>query len=261
MRVLVTGAGGTLGRAVLPRLRADGFAVRAMSRRPRHDPAAEWVVADVGTGAGLVEAVAGVDAVLHLASQPGGSRRTHQVDVLGTRRLAVAAGHAGVAHLVYVSIVGVDRVPFPYYRHKLAAEQVVAAGPVPWTVLRATQFPVFLDGLLRTASRLGPVVGDPAVLAQPVDQREVAARLAERLTAGPLGGIEEFGGPQVLRFDEAVRAWRAARGSRRPLLPVRFPGRLGRALRAGGLTTTATPTGRFTWADHLTDTYGGTGGR
>ncbi|QDY05765.1 NAD-dependent epimerase/dehydratase family protein [Micromonospora sp. HM134] len=261
MRVLVTGAGGTLGRAVLPRLLGDGCTVRAMSRRPRHDPAVEWMVADLGTGVGVAAAVAGVDAVLHLASRPGGGARTHRVDVSGTRRLALAAAHAGVGHLVYVSIVGVDRVPIPYYRHKLAAEQVVAAGPVPWTVLRATQFPVFLDRLLRTVGRLGPVPGDPAVLAQPVDQHEVAARLVERLGVGPLTGVEEYGGPQVLRFDEAVRAWRAARRSRRPLLPVRLPGRLGRELRAGALTTTAVPTGRRTWADHLADTYGGTGRR
>ncbi|MGB2567701.1 SDR family oxidoreductase [Micromonospora citrea] len=260
MKVLVTGAGGTLGRAVLPRLRADGFDVRATSRRPRHDPGADWAVMDLASGAGLDEAVAGTDAVLHLASLPN-SRHTHRVDVLGTRRLALAAGRAGVGHLVYVSIVGVDRVPLPYYRHKLAAERVVGAGPVPWTVLRATQFPPFLDGLLRVSSRLGPVIGDPAVLAQPVDQREVAGRLAERLTAGPLNGIEEYAGPQVLRFDEVVRAWQSARGSHRPLLPVRFPGRLGRALRDGGLTTTATPTGTRTWADHLDDTYGRTGAR
>ncbi|WP_243706198.1 SDR family oxidoreductase [Micromonospora sp. KC721] len=260
VKVLVTGATGMLGRAVLPRLRADGFDVRATSRRPRHDPGADWAVVDLATGAGLTEAVTGVDAVLHLASLPN-SRHTHRVDVLGTRRLVLAAGRAGVGHLVYVSIVGVDRVPYRYYRHKLAAEQVIAAGPVPWTVLRATQFPPFLEVLLRAASRFGPVVGDPAVLAQPVDQHEVAGRLAERLTAGPLRGVEEYGGPQVLRFDEAVRAWQAARGSHRPLLPVRYPGRLGRALREGGLTTTATPTGTRTWADHLADTYGRTGAR
>lgn len=258
MKVLVTGAGGRLGQAVLPRLREDGFTVRAMSRRRRADPAVEWVAADLATGEGLVPAVRGVDAVLHLASAPNRGRRTHQVDVLGTRRLVVAAGEAGVRHLLYVSIVGVDRVPIPYYRHKLAAEQVISAGPVPWTILRATQFPGFLDELLNTASRLGPVIGDRAVLAQPVDPRDLAVRLSERLTAGPLHGIEEYGGPQVLRFDEAVRAWRAARHSRRPLLPVRIPGRTGQALRAGGLTTRATPTGHRTWADHLADTYGGT---
>ncbi|MFF0231637.1 SDR family oxidoreductase [Micromonospora sp. NPDC005254] len=259
MRVLVTGAGGRLGSHVLARLRDDGMSVRASSRRPRIGSDVEWVVADLATGDGLAEAVTGVDAVVHLASSPRG--RTHQVDVLGTRRLVLAAGAAGVQHLVYISIVGVDRVPIPYYRHKLAAEQVVAAGPVPWSVLRATQFPEFLDDLLATSARLGPVFGDRAVLAQPVDPGEVAARLAARVAAGPLGGIEEFGGPQVLRFDEAVRAWREARGSRRPLLPVRIPGRLGRELRAGGLVTEALPRGVRTWADHLADTYGGTARR
>ncbi|MGW3893835.1 SDR family oxidoreductase [Micromonospora profundi] len=257
MKVLVTGAGGHLGRPTLARLREDGVDVRATGRRARQDSDVEWVVADLATGDGVAEAVAGVDAVLHLASSPRG--RTHQVDVLGTRRLVVAAAAAGVRHLVYVSIVGVDRVPIPYYRHKLAAEQVIAAGPVPWSVLRATQFPQFLDDLLASSSRLGPVIGDRAVLAQPVDPGEVAARLAARLVAGPLGGIEEYGGPQVLRFDEAVRAWREARGVRRPLLPVRIPGQLGRELRAGGLLTDALPRGVRTWADHLADTYGGTG--
>ncbi|KAB1904530.1 NAD(P)H-binding protein [Micromonospora sp. AMSO1212t] len=259
MRVLVTGATGRLGRVAVPRLRDEGFTLRAMSRRPRTGDGVEWVTADLATGAGLAEAVAGVDAVLHLASSP--QRRTHDVDVLGTRRLAVAAGHAGVRHLVFVSIVGVDRVPLGYYRHKLAAEQVVAAGPVPWSVLRATQFPEFLAGLLSGASRLGPVIGDRAVLAQPVDPGEVADRLAVLLLAGPSNRVEDFGGPEVLRFDEAARAWLAARRVRRPLLPVRIPGRLGRELRAGGLTTTATPAGTRTWADYLADTYGGTGGR
>ncbi|MEU5908559.1 NAD(P)H-binding protein [Micromonospora sp. NPDC047467] len=259
MRVLVTGAGGHLGQAVLARLRDDGVDVRATSRRSRTASDVQWVVVDLATGDGLAEAVAGVDAVLHLASSPRG--KTHQVDVLGTRRLVVAAAAAGVQHLVYISIVGVDRVPIPYYRHKLGAEQVIAAGPVPWSVLRATQFHQFLDDMLATSARLGPVIGDRAVLAQPVDPGEVAARLAARLVAGPLGGIEEYGGPQVLRFDEAARAWREARGGRRPLLPVRIPGRLGRELRAGGLVTEALPRGVRTWADHLADTYGGTGQR
>ncbi|MEU5910842.1 NAD(P)H-binding protein [Micromonospora sp. NPDC047527] len=259
MRVLVTGAGGHLGQAVLARLRDDGVDVRATSRRSRTASDVQWVVVDLATGDGLAEAVAGVDAVLHLASSPRG--KTPQVDVLGTRRLVVAAAAAGVQHLVYISIVGVDRVPIPYYRHKLAAEQVIAAGPVPWSVLRATQFHQFLDDMLATSARLGPVIGDRAVLAQPVDPGEVAARLAARLVAGPLGGIEEYGGPQVLRFDKAARAWREARGGRRPLLPVRIPGRLGRELRAGGLVTEALPRGVRTWADHLADTYGGTGQR
>ncbi|MER5457312.1 NAD(P)H-binding protein [Micromonospora sp. NPDC002389] len=256
MRVLVTGAGGRLGGAVLPRLVAQGFQVRATSRRARTGSGVEWVVADLATGAGVAAAVAGVDAILHLASSP--TRRTHEIDVLGTRRLVTAAAEAGVAHLIYISIVGVDRVPYVYYRHKLAAEQVVAAGGVPWTVLRATQFPQFLDELLQKSSKLGPVIADRAVVAQPVDPGEVADKLIELLRAGPRDGIVEYGGPEVLRFDDAVRTWRQARKSRRPMLPVRFPGSLGRELRDGGLVTEAHPTGRRTWADYLADTYGGT---
>ncbi|MBQ1023119.1 SDR family oxidoreductase [Micromonospora sp. C95] len=256
MRVLVTGASGTLGREVLPRLVDAGYEVRATSRRPRTGSGVRWVVTDLATGEGLASALTGVDAVLHLASSP--TRRSHQIDVLGTRRLVSAAADAGVTHLVYVSIVGVDRVPYSYYRHKLAAERVVADGKVPWTVLRATQFFPFIDELLRLSSKLGPVLGDRAVLAQPVDPGEVADKLVELLRAGARAGIVEYGGPEVQRFDAAVRAWRQARGSRRPLLPIRFPGRLGRELRGGGLVTDARPAGRRTWADYLSDTYGRT---
>ncbi|MEV4712135.1 NAD(P)H-binding protein [Micromonospora sp. NPDC049374] len=259
MRVLVTGAGGTLGREVSPRLVDAGFEVRATSRRARTGSGVRWVTADLATGEGIASAVTDVDAVLHLASSP--TRQTQRIDVLGTRRLVTAAADVGVQHLVYVSIVGVDRVPYSYYRHKLAAEQIIAAGKVPWTVLRATQFFPFIDELLRLSSKLGPVIGDRAVLAQPVDPGEVADKLVELLRAGARGDIVEYGGPEVQRFDEAVRAWRQARGSRQPLLPIRFPGRLGRELRAGGLVTDARPAGRRTWADYLSDTYGRTAAR
>ncbi|MFF5214099.1 SDR family oxidoreductase [Micromonospora sp. NPDC000442] len=259
MRVLVTGAGGTLGREVSPRLVDAGFEVRATSRRPRTGSGVRWVTADLATGEGIASAVTDVDAVLHLASSP--TRQTQRIDVLGTRRLVTTAADAGVQHLVYVSIVGVDRVPYSYYRHKLAAEQIIAAGKVPWTVLRATQFFPFIDELLRLSSKFGPVIGDRAVLAQPVDPGEVADKLVELLRSGARGDIVEYGGPEVQRFDEAVRAWRQARGFRRPLLPIRFPGRLGRELRAGGLVTDARPAGRRTWADYLSDTYGRTAAR
>ncbi|MFI7077732.1 hypothetical protein ACIBO1_10620 [Micromonospora sp. NPDC049903] len=105
------------------------------------------------------------------------------------------------------------------------------------------------------------MIADRAVVAQPVDPGEVADKLIELLRAGPRDGIVEYGGPEVLRFDDAVRTWRQARKSRRPMLPVRFPGRLGRELRDGGLVTEAHPTGRRTWADYLADTYGGTATR
>jgi uncharacterized protein YbjT (DUF2867 family) len=252
MRILVTGATGVLGRAVVPRLAQDGHQVRGTSRK-----GGDWVPLDLATGEGTADAVAGMDAVVHLASATRQYRKAGEVDVEGTRRLLTAAAQAGAEHAVYVSIVGVDRVPFAYYRHKLAAERVTRDGPVPWSILRATQFPQLVDErFLPLASKLGVIVGDPAVKIQLVDPRDVADRIAGMLAAGPSHAIEEFGGPEVLTFAEVVEPWLHARGMRRPVLRMRMPGAMMRAMREGALTTTATPTGARTWGEYLEEKYG-----
>lgn len=174
MTVLVTGASGTLGSAVLPRLIKQGFGVRPMSRRARPG----WVVADVATGVGLREAVSGVDAIVHLASAPGKAQRT---DVEGTRRLLDEAKAEGVRLVLYVSINGIDRVPNGYYRAKLATEEVVKASGIPFTILRAAQFHSFVEMLLTVSGKLGPLIIDPKFLVQPVSIEDVADRIAELL--------------------------------------------------------------------------------
>lgn len=257
MKVLVTGASGTLGGAVVPRLRADGHEVRGASRRPRSGAGVEWMVADLGSGAGLDLAVAGVEAVVHLASATTQYRRAGEVDVAGTRRLVEASARAGVRHVVYVSIVGIDKIPLGYYRHKLAAERVVRQGGVPWSILRATQFPQLLDErLLPAASVLGVLLGDSGITVQPVDPRDVADRLADLLKGGPTHDVEDFGGPEVLTYEEIAGSWLRARGKHRPMLRLRFPGKIARAMRAGALTTAAQPTGTRSWQEYLTERYG-----
>lgn len=250
--VLVTGATGTLGREVVARLRGD-HEVRSMSRRTGPD----LVTADLGTGAGLAAAVAGVGTVVHLASAAGGGRRTVQVDIAGTRRLLEASAKAGVRHLLYMSIVGIDRVPVSYYRAKLAAEEIVRRGPVPWSIVRATQFPQLLDVVLTYAGKLGVLVIDRGVKVQPVHPRDVAQLLVQRVGTGPTGRVEVFGGPEVLTLAELASAWQAARRTRKRVLPIRVPGAGARAARDGGLTTTARPTGTLTWADYLRESAGG----
>ncbi|MEU8107462.1 hypothetical protein AB0C18_27480 [Nonomuraea muscovyensis] len=100
-------------------------------------------------------------------------------------------------------------------------------------------------------ARLGALVADPGVRAQPVDVRDVAARLVTLVERGPGGRVEEIGGPQVLSMAEAATQWLCARDSRRPVLRVRVPGGPGRAFRAGHLTTSEGATGMIRWADYL----------
>jgi uncharacterized protein YbjT (DUF2867 family) len=242
--VLITGASGTLGSAVLPRLTNEGYDVRPMSRRTRPG----WVAADLATGAGLDRAVRGVDAIVHLATS---ATKTRETDVEGTRRLLAAARTAGVLHVLYISINGVDRVPLGYYRAKIATENVVRAGGAPFTIMRAAQFPSLIDTILTAASRLGPVIVDRSFVLQPAHTDDVADRIADLLAAGPSGDVLEFAGPEVLSLDELARQWLAAQGRKRPVWSVRMPGKLARAVRAGGLTTDAQPRGTRTWQDYL----------
>src|SRR5918994_919124 len=180
--LLVTGGTGVLGREAVPALRAAGHKVGVLSREPGDGD----VVGDLSepdAGARLGPALAGVETVLHLASSP--RREVWETDVGGTRRLAVAAREAGVGHLLLVSVPGADDVPYSYNHAKYAAEEVVAASGVPYTVLRATQFHPFLALLLQLVHR-GPVlpVGRGWPL-QPVDTGDVAAHLVELVAAGP----------------------------------------------------------------------------
>lgn len=257
MRVLVTGASGRLGRAALPQLQAEGYDVRAMSRRPRPDSTGvEWVVADLATGMGIPAAVAGVDVILHLASAPYKGRDTRRVDVNGTRYLMVVADRVGVGHVLYPSIVGQDRIQWPYYRRKTEAEHLVTARKGGWSVIRITQFHELLDAGLNMLAKLPVLVTDPAIPVQPVDVREVAGRLLTRIADGPSGTIEEYGGPEVLTSADLIAQWQRARGRSRRTVNLRLPGRLGRAFRAGWLATDAQPRGHVTWGDYLQQTYG-----
>lgn len=244
--VLVTGATGTLGREVVRLLVARGVAVRGLSRRAREaGDGVEWVVGDLVSGAGIAAAVAGVETVLDCATTQG------KKDVAAVGRLVAEARRAGVRHLVYVSIVGIDRVPLAYYRAKLGCERVVRESGLGWTVLRATQFHDLLFKVFDLSARLPvfPVVSGAEV--QPVEVREVAERVVALVGREPAGFAPEVGGPRVWSYRELAEAYLRAAGRRRPVLPLRIPGAVGRALRAGGLTTPERAVGRGTFEEAL----------
>jgi uncharacterized protein YbjT (DUF2867 family) len=253
--VLITGATGVLGRALLARPAAARHQLRAASRRPPTAAApVEWVAADLTTGAGLDAALAGAEVVVHAATAPG---RAAATDVAGTDRLLAAAGRAGVRHVVYVSIAGVDRVPVGYYRHKLAAEAAVRAAGLPWTVVRGTQFHSFMDAFCRRLTA-GPFGVAPAgFLCQPLDAGEFADALWRAVDAGPAGRVPDVGGPEVLTWDALLRAWLAALGRRPRVRALPGPGAAAAALRRGDGTAPGGAAGRVTWAAWLRTAYGG----
>ncbi|UOY02730.1 SDR family oxidoreductase [Blastococcus sp. PRF04-17] len=192
MDVLVTGGTGRLGQHLLGPLQAAGHTVRQMSRR---GTGPGGVRGDLATGRDLGTALAGAEVVVHAATgYPGGD--PWEVDVAGTRRVVQAADRERLRHLVYVSIVGVDRIPFGYYRAKFAAEQVLLASGLPVTLLRVTQFHDLVDFLLDSA-RKGPVLPVPmGWRVQPVDAGEVAAHVVEVVSGPPAAAPSSSAAPR-----------------------------------------------------------------
>jgi uncharacterized protein YbjT (DUF2867 family) len=255
-RILVTGGSGLLGRQVVERLKGY-YLVRVMSRHARPDslaPEVEWARADLETGADLHDAVAEAHTIIHCASSP--LRHTRQTDVDGTRRLLERAEIARVKHLIYISIVGIDRVPsYAYYRHKLAAESLITHGRVPWSVLRTTQFHDLIDYILRALLRWPSALVPGDFQFQPVDSGEVADALARAVMAGPKGRLLDMGGPEVLRLGAMAHAWSAARRAHTLILPLRMPGQTARSFRRGELTCPENRQGRVTWGQWLRQHY------
>ena len=245
-KVLVTGGTGVLGRRVVDLLEVEGVETLVLSRSGR----AGTIRGDLLTGGGLEDAVRGTDTIIHCASSP--FRKARRVDVEGTRRLLGAAARAGVSHLVYISIVGIDRTSsYPYYGIKLQTEGVIESSPVPHTVLRATQFYDLVLAAMRVLDRL-PVMPVPSgLLGQPIDVGEVAGRLVEISLGEPAGRVPDIGGPEVRTLTDAARAYLAVTGSRKRVVPVPLPGKTVRAMRDGALTCPENRYGKVRWEEFL----------
>ena len=247
-RVLITGATGTLGRKVVPAAVAAGHRVHALSRRVHNGDTApvRWHQGDLLAGAGIDDAVDGVDVIVHCATQA-----TRDKDVASMHNLVTAARGAGVGHIVHVSIVGIDRIPLPYYRTKLRVEQVLQASGIGHTVLRATQFHDLIHTVF-SIQRFSPVLWTlRGVRFQPIDTRDVAARLVELVDADPACRAPDIGGPAVLTHAELARMYLAARGGRRAVVQVPLPGRVVAGYRSGANLVPDNPAGAIGYADYL----------
>lgn len=249
MRIAVVGGTGAVGSLVVGELAAHGDEVRILSRRPPGELSSgtSHHRVDLETGEGLPEGMAGMDAVVDASNE---LKKAEAVLVDGTRRLLEAEAAAGVSHHVAISIVGCDRTPTSYYDAKAAQEEVVKAGPVAWSTLRATQFHTLLSWLFESAGRWR-VTPAGRIPLQPIDPAVVARRIAEVVHSEPGGRLPDIAGPRVETLTELSRAWRERSGRRSLPVPMAIPGKLGRALRGESLCNPGVAADGPTFAEWL----------
>lgn len=242
-----------MGRAVVSHALAKGHEVVVVSRTdPRDLPAGvQHRAADVTTGEGLSDALGEVAAIIDATNTRSSAE---SVLVHGTRRVLEAARASGVRHFVGISIVGIDHAPIEYYRTKVAQENTIAEGGVPWSLVRATQFPELIAEL--ATGRLGVVWAPIGWSLQPVDVRDVAPVLVDAAESEARGRLPDVAGPEVRPFRELVSMWQRASGATRLVIPVPVPGRTGRFLRSLAMCNPERNVGRRTFADWLAERYG-----
>ncbi len=210
MKIVVIGGTGLIGSKLVTKLRADG-----------HDPiaASPATGVDIISGKGLVEALAGAEVVVDVSNAPDwGDAAVMDFFQTSARNILAAETAAAVRHHVALSVVGTDRLQASgYFRAKLAQEQMLQAGAIPSTILRATQFFEFIGAIADTGTQDG-VVRVPPVLFQPEAAADVAAALADITEDAPVNGTVELGGPERSGLDEFVRRFLHAKDDSRPVV-------------------------------------------
>ncbi|MFE7846210.1 SDR family oxidoreductase [Microbacterium sp. NPDC057407] len=243
MKIAIAGGTGTVGTHAADAARAAGHETVVLSRGRG---------VDLVSGAGLDAALAGVDAVIDVANVSTllASAAT-SFFTTATGNLIASAARAGVGHVVLLSIVGIDRMPFDYYAGKVAQERVVGASAVPWTIVRATQFHEFAAQLYRQA-KIGPLHLAPRARVQPIAAREVGEHLAAVASGAAQGRAADLAGPREERLDEMVRAYGRREGNRGWIPSVSLPGAQMKGMRAGhALPGPGAVTGRETFDEWL----------
>jgi uncharacterized protein YbjT (DUF2867 family) len=248
--VLITGATGTLGHRLVGEATEAGYKVRALSRRSHGGySGVHWAQGDLLTGNGIDTALDGIDTVIHCATQG-----TRGKDVVSATNLISAARRAGVDNIIYVSIVGIDRIPLPYYKSKLRVEEALAASGLGHTIIRVTQFHDLIETMF-SVQRFSPVlVALKGVRFQPIDTSDVASHLVSLIDKGPEGRVEDIGGPAVYDHEELGRMYVASLSSRRRVLALPVPGGIVAGLRSGANLVPANPIGNIGFAEYLSRT-------
>ncbi|MBI4380302.1 MAG: SDR family oxidoreductase [candidate division NC10 bacterium] len=202
MKIVVIGGSGLIGTKLVNNLRQHGHEVVAASLSSG---------VNILTGEGLAEALTGAQVVVDVANSPSfEDKAVLEFFETAGRNLLTAEAAAGVGHHVALSVVGTDRLlASGYFRAKMAQENLIKASPIPYTIVRATQFFEFVGAIAQSATD-GQTVRLPPALMQPIVSDDVAAALADVAVEEPLNGTVELAGPEPIRMDELVRRFLSA---------------------------------------------------
>lgn len=262
-KILVLGGSGVLGSAVVNVLKAQSIPFLIGSRSPvkQHSYStvnlsteSPWMRVDLVSGSGLAEALTGVDTVLHLASGQG--KIGHEsFEMAITRKLLDAIKRSGVKQLIYSSIVGVDKIPFSYYRAKLEAESLIRQSQVPYTILRATQFHNLIDYWISKLLALPLGFVPKSVQFQPIDVNAVAHKLVELAEAGNQQAILNQGGPELRTLGSLTEQWMIYRKVSKPIVSIPAIGKVMHSLVNGDNTCSELDASSKSWEEYLSGRY------
>ncbi|MBK7872519.1 MAG: NAD(P)H-binding protein [Saprospiraceae bacterium] len=262
-KALITGGTGVLGSALAKELQIQNLDFLAISRSRdkinHYNSTTEvsdlpWQCADLMTGEGLEQALIDVDTVFHLASIPKQTNEDHP-ELKLMENLLNAARKKDVQHLIYISILGVDRVPMPYYRAKLEAEKILQKSGIPYTILRATQFHEFLEAIINLCLKLPIGLVPKKFKVQPISLEAVVQALIKISENEPQHKILNIGGSEVLNFGEAAKLWLEYHHKSKPVINIPIMGKLMKSIANGGLLCQEVAPDSITWETYLQEKH------
>lgn len=248
--ILITGGTGLLGKAVCHFLDQAGLSYQVAShQKPTLNGS---VFMDLTTSNGMAEAVRGKNVILHLASD----KKHPDNDVHGTERLLDAIRSQGLnVHFIYISIVGVEELPMPYFKQKAQVEKMVMQSGIPYSILKATQFHEYVDSILHSLFKLGIGLVPKNVFVQPVSVTVIAKKLVDICMSQPTFRMQSLGGPEIFKLEDLAGQWLQARMKSNKHITFSLWGNNGKKLKNGVLTCPQDKAGGLNWRSWLKEHY------
>ena len=197
----------------------------------------------------------GIDTILHLASLPLKKIDGQLADITLTKNLLHSIEKANVKHFVYISIVGIDRIPFSYYKGKLECERLIKASGIPYTILRATQFHDLVDAFTSKLLTFPIAIVPKALKTQPIQVEAVASELNKITRGSPLNNVYEIGGKRVYSIGEIADSLLKVRREKKLLLNMPVIGQVMKTFAEGKNTCDEISSASNTWEEYLSNKY------